>query len=139
MLRFTRYAQLICFGIALLAVVGCSGEKGPKMVTVSGEVTLDDTPVPEGEIIFRPADGTGQPYAGKIEDGKYSVECTPGSKKVSITAMKSEGGKGGTLPSGEEAVNVKQYIPKNYNDKTTLTADVGESNQSGVNFPLKSK
>lgn len=140
MQRISRYLILVFAGAVLLGFAGCSGQKGPKKVSVSGEVTLDGNPIPDGEVIFRPTDGEGTPAAGKIKDGKYTLECTPGPKKVTVTAMRSvAGAKGGKLETGEEAVNVEQYIPKKYNDKTELTADVGDSNQSGVDFPLTTK
>lgn len=115
----------------LLLSLGC-GESGSKMHEVSGTVTFDDKPVPEGDIAFVPDDKAVGPEAGKIKDGKYSLKVREGKNKVEIRATRDVPGKKG--PMGEQAI--EGYIPAQYNVKTTLDADVA-SDKTTHNFTLK--
>jgi hypothetical protein len=129
----------IAFSLCLAALVGCGGvDDAPPTVAVTGEVTFDGSPLPSGEIIFRPADGNGRADAAAIKDGKYSLECTIGDKAVTITALREVPGVvAQELETGEVGGEVEQYIPETYNDRTTLTADVTESGDNTFNFPLE--
>jgi hypothetical protein len=113
------------------ALIGCGGS-GPKMHDVSGTVTFDDQPLPEGDIMFVPDDKSVGPEAGKIKDGKYSIKVREGKNKVEIRATREVPGKKG--PMGEPAI--EGYIPAQYNLKTTLEADVA-SGKTTHNFTLK--
>ncbi|MCA9037234.1 MAG: hypothetical protein KDA91_18990 [Planctomycetaceae bacterium] len=133
-----RIAVLSC----LACSVGCSGDdSGPPTVSVSGMITLDGTPVPEGEIIFRSADGGGgRADAAQIKDGKFSMESTLGNKKVEIRALRPVAGASTTtLETGEVGGEVEQYIPEQYNDKSTLNAEVSESGEKDFKFELTSQ
>jgi hypothetical protein len=67
----------------LLAVLtGCK-----KTTTASGQVTCDGQPLKSGSILFEPTDGHGAGCGGKITDGKYQVEVTPGAKTVLVTGL----------------------------------------------------
>jgi hypothetical protein len=74
--------------VALIVALatGCAGNTA----TVTGEVTYDGQTVADGMITFLPADGKGQPAAGKIRRGKYQIEnLVPGPKVVKIEAVKA--------------------------------------------------
>src|SRR5690606_8439845 len=118
-------------GIFLLC--GCGESDTLKRVPVSGTVTLDGEPLPKGEIVFRPASGAGTTDGGQIENGSFSIEVTPGSKSVEITAWREIPGSHEQLESGESGSSREQYVPPEYNEKTTLTADIPES---GLDSPL---
>ncbi|MCA9189307.1 MAG: hypothetical protein R3E01_20165 [Pirellulaceae bacterium] len=81
----TYRAMLVVVGLSLLPLAaGC--EKG---CSVSGTVTLNGEPVKKGEVIFHPADGQGQMFAGQIVDGHYEVdEASPGSRRAQINAYR---------------------------------------------------
>ena len=121
---------LMCLVPALLAGCGSS-----EFETATGTVTFDGQPVPEGDIIFQPADPKYGPDAGKIIDGKFTLSVRPGSRKVVIRAVRLVPGKKG--PMGEDAH--EDYIPAQYNDDTTLTADVKSGSKNDFPFPLKSQ
>jgi hypothetical protein len=124
----------LSLGLVLLGILGC-GSSGTH--TVSGEVTFEGAPVPEGDIIFEPLDKKAAADAGKIKDGRYSLSVKPGKHRVLIRAsklMKLPRGKKGAL--GETEIH-QQYIPARYNEKTELTADVPPAGP--LNFTLKSK
>lgn len=103
-----------------LAVAGC-GEPGPKKYDVTGTVTYDGQPLPQGDIVFHPEDKSVGPEGGKIKDGKYALKVREGKNRVEIRATRPVPGKKG--PMGEDAI--EDYIPKQYNEKSKLTAEVG--------------
>ncbi|HCO25588.1 MAG: hypothetical protein CME31_22015 [Gimesia sp.] len=125
-----------------VSLVGCGGASdAPVTYPVSGNVTLDGEPLTEGDIIFRDASGKAASAAGKIENGAYSLTATAGKKSVVITATKEIPGKTvvGGAPDEPPVPAVEQYLPAEYNEKTTLEADVSDSGSNEFSFELKSK
>ena len=64
------------FTLAALVLSGCSGNEQYPTALVSGTVTSNGTPVPEGTIMFSPiAQGKktliGKPATGAIKDGEF--------------------------------------------------------------------
>ena len=109
----------------------CIGCGGSDLSTVEGTVTFDGEPVEEGSIVFEPADGVGPAAGGTIEQGRYRLAgdagVVPGQKTVRISAVRSTGRQveaGSPAPEGTMVDEVEQYIPVQYNQKTTLTAEV---------------
>ena len=121
------------FAAGLLGLVfGCSNEVGLKKYDVSGTVKVDGTEVAEGEIIFQSDDQSAGAEGGTIKDGKYASKAREGKNKVQIRATRIVPGKKG--PMGEDWV--EQFIPEQYNENSTLTAEVG-SGKTIHNFELK--
>lgn len=120
-----------------LALTACSGPTGPATHEVSGTVTFDEAPLPEGEIIFRAADG-GPSHGGPIKGGQYAFESTVGKKQVTITASREVPGEFDEQNPGEKVPMIAQYVPAQYNEETTLEAEVTASGGS-FNFDLKSE
>jgi hypothetical protein len=121
---------LICVLPGLLT--GC----GPaEFETVTGAVTFDGQPLPQGDILFQPTDPQFGPDAGKIIDGKFSLRVRPGSTKVVIGATRLVPGKKGPM-RGEPVY--EDYIPAKYNAQTTLTADVKSGSKNEFTFTLTS-
>ncbi|MDO5310011.1 MAG: hypothetical protein Q4G03_11055 [Planctomycetia bacterium] len=77
--------------LALLAVVATGCNKGPKKVLISGTVSVAGEAVGSGSITFDPADGQGGSDGGKIVDGKFECEVTPGEKNVKCYGTKIVG------------------------------------------------
>ena len=75
--------MLVICGLA----VGCGGKSGPVKVTVTGKITLDGKPVPNGQVIFNDAAGAVAADSGEIKNGQFSFQSKLGSKKVSISSM----------------------------------------------------
>jgi len=120
---------------------GCGANNGPKRNTIHGKVTVNDAPLKDGTIIFAPTDGnTGPSTGGKIIDGEYRIQSKEGPvlgpHRIEVTARKP---KDGSVPSSPDpqapfSLNAKttpliQFIPEQYNKKSTLTHNV----QSGEN------
>src|SRR5689334_5979076 len=108
-----RIAGRVAAGLALALVAGCGA--GPPRYDVTGAVTLDGEPLAAGDIILLAADGSSAD-GGRIEGGRYKVQTSPGSKKVSIQATVQVEGPGlrgeATIPRG--------IVPPRYNTETTL-------------------
>lgn len=122
--------------LAALLLAGCA-PSGPEMHTVTGTVTFDGQPVASGDILFRDASGQTRSYAGKIVDGQYSFQTSPGSKIVEIIAMRDVPGQVDTSNPGEEVPLREQYIPASYNTETTLTVEVSRDSKT-ADFALTS-
>ena len=127
------WIPLVC-----LALAGC-GDSGPTTYPVHGEVTLDDTPIPEGDIIFTDPENKAAPGAGKISNGQYEAQVTAGKKRVEIRASRME-----KLPPGQEGAMGEtemqmEYIPEKYNVNSELTAEVTEGGENNIDFPLLSQ
>ena len=128
--------------LALLLCVGCGNGRYP----ITGEVTFDGKPVEVGTIVFEPADGQGPTTGGKIKDGKYALADNaaplPGKKKVRISAARKTGRR---IPAGPPAPpdmmveETIRYIPRTYNERTTLFCDVSSDGSRQIDFNLKSR
>lgn len=132
-----------CFALIFgILTVGCGGgpSDAPKTYEVSGTVTLDGQPVPEGAMVFLDPDGKQKSYGASIKDGNFSTSMTAGKKKVEINASRESKDKMAPGPSGGPPVPVlEQYIPVQYNKQTTLEADISADGSNELTFDLKSK
>lgn len=132
---------LIC---VFLMIAGCNSgpEDMPEIGTVTGTVTLDGQPLEAADIFFAPENGrtsTGTTDAA----GKYELTYNPttkgakiGKNMVRITTFKEFEGDPDAKNSKEPAR--KELVPSEYNQKTTLTADV-KAGENTFDFDLKSK
>jgi hypothetical protein len=135
--------------LALLLTAGCDDKTTPvdtlPRQPVSGTVSLDGKPLPDGKIQFDPADGSKGPTAvavADIKDGKFSIEKAqgpvPGQYKVSITSRPSAHIDAGDMP-GTAPKREPEKIPAKYNTSTTLAKDVAAGSANVFDFPLVSK
>jgi hypothetical protein len=97
-------AGLACLGLSLLVVAAGCGAKGLPRVSVGGKVTVNGTPVRNGQIVFTPErDQPGCPPAqADIKDGSYAV--------VTPSADPDKPDKG--MVRGRYRVDVFSYDPK---------------------------
>lgn len=140
MQRLTVLLAVIVLGVPLIA--GCESGR-PPMGSVSGTVTHQGKPIPEGTIIFEIAGA--RPATGKIVDGKITEVTTfdpndgvcVGSAKIAVFAVEggSEGGDAVMANPGDVSddasnymgMNAKSLIPPHYNDPAS----------SGLSFEIK--
>jgi hypothetical protein len=132
----------ICLFLLSTAVVaGCNSAPVEKpRVAVSGNVTLDGQPLPDGEIGFvSTAEGVNDTLP--IQQGKFSGQVSVGERKVEIRAYREVKavGAGGYVPPGAET-SKENFIPAKYNTDSKLTANV-EPGKEGtpLEFAVKSK
>lgn len=120
--------------VSLLPFAGC-GTGGPVEYVVSGTVTFEGQPLPDGNIIFESADRKAQDRAEKIVNGKYQFTAPLGPKVVRILATREEGERDKVM----NMVARKQYIPPQYNSTSELKAEVTSDPAKNVfDFNLKS-
>lgn len=85
------------FMLALIALIGC-GDSGPKVVPVSGKVTLDGNPMSLGMVTFHPDESKGNNTVGTPtgmiqSDGTYKLNFNGkdgapiGWYKVTVNSM----------------------------------------------------
>ena len=115
-----------CFwGLAAVVVLallqGC-GDPGLKKYKVSGTVKYDGQSVADGDVTFIPDDKAVGAEGGKIKDGQYSLMARAGKNRVELRASRVVPGKKG--PMNEDWI--ESYLPAKYNEKSTLTVEVGD-------------
>ena len=117
---------LLLAGTLAAAVCGCGGSGGPERVVVSGTVTYDGAPIPDGMIRFVPPETSHAPTAGApIHNGSYKADglggVPVGTQKVQVEAFRND--KSVALRFPEVGARV-QYLPDKYNAKTQLDITV---------------
>ncbi len=128
---------------SLLLVCGCGGgvTDQPNLGSVTGVVTLDDTPLSGAVVVFTPE--SGRSSMGETDEaGQYELiyirdttGATIGTHSVTISKQEAPAG---ANPNEPDAGNPVELVPARYNSATTLTAEVtAEGNE--FDFPLKSK
>ena len=127
-LRYIPRVLLGCAFAATLLSAGCGRNQGPERAVISGTVTFNGQPIPDGTIRFVPDASLSLPTTGTvIKDGKYKAErlggVPVGTHKVQIEAMRAI--RRGPPPKPGESAPLRgggfqKYIPKKYNDNTQL-------------------
>lgn len=131
------------FSILLFSLLGCGGNN---LASVNGTASYGGEPISDGEIRFIPQNDTGDGpgmSGAKIIDGSYSVPAdkgvAPGPVRVEIRATKKTGKKIEAVPPAppnSEIDETIQYIPRDYNTATTLTAEI-KPGDNELNFDLE--
>ena len=124
--------------VGALTVTGCNTEVA--RVTLKGKVTLDDKLVENGLVEFEPIDGkTPTAKDGRIINGEYTAQVVPGEVIVRITSSEVVGKKKMyDTPDSPLVDDVKERIPKKYNEESTLREKI-EPGRKALDFKLTSK
>jgi len=133
-MRLHRYLPWLLLPLLLL---GC-GKSGPKVVSVSGRVTMDKKPLANADVTFSSTEAgpNNSPLesSGRTDDeGRYSLTMTQdkragapvGTHKVRISLI-------------ERGATIINRVPKTYNQNTTLTYTVPPEGTKEANFDLSS-
>ena len=138
--------QPILAALLLTAISGCGGSDLEK-VEVTGTVTFNGEPIPNGDIMFYPKPGTEGPVSGApIKDGKYKADgkggVPIGEHWVEIRAFRVR--ETTELPEGLSPEDLPgqrlQYLPANFNDQTALEASIPSgARRHSENFDLTEK
>ncbi len=118
--------------LALAFAAGC----GNGALEVTGSVTWQGKPLPEGHIVFLAQDGQTTPAAGKVSDGQFSFRSTPGKKRVEISANREKPGQTNKVMGMRER---EQYLPPKYNANSILTAEVKTDGANLFTFDLQDR
>lgn len=126
-------------GLAFVSVVlGC----GEGRSVVKGRITFDGKAIEKGAISFEPADGQGQTSGAEIKNGNYELTgratLSPGMKIVRIRASRKTGRKVPIMPGSSQLMDeVQEFIPINFNTKSTLKREVVAGKINEFDFDLK--
>ena len=103
-------------------LLGCGAGDGK--LAVEGTATWNGQPIENGYVEVSPASGPGQVDGADIVDGKFSLRTTAGEKRVSVVAQRKIGETAPTerIPTPEPIYF--QFLPKQFNENTTLTSTV---------------
>jgi hypothetical protein len=136
-------------GVVLVSTLGCSHE-GPKIVPVSGVVTLNGKPLAGATVTFSPIAKPGEVNAGDGSsgktnaDGEYTLTTSrgvPGAQvgkhRVGISALSQQAGSSDERPP-RGGWPIKDKIPARYSGDSTLTFEVAPSGPNKADFTLTS-
>ena len=151
-LRSAKLPLTCCVFAVLLA--GCTDSAGRR--SISGTVLLDQQPLTNGMIDFRPAAGhTGPTSGAAIENGKFTIPADkglmPGEYVVRVQTFKKTGRtihdyQRGPIPEQipvqfKEAGSLRATIKKNSHDTIEyrlISADKSEKRSSRAHIPKTS-
>jgi hypothetical protein len=103
-----RQVQVVALLLALpFAGSGCESP----VTTVTGDVTLDGSPIESGTITFESPDQKGPTMSGAITNGRYEVKGSPGKKKVLVTGFRPTGRKVPAGPPLPPEAMVDELVP----------------------------
>lgn len=135
-----RILSMIALGLTF-AVVGCSDD-GAKIVSVSGVVTLNGSPLADASVTTQPIGGEVNPgsFARTDAQGRFTLKVVGTNQsgaaigKHRVVISKQEGGSGRS--SDEGGVAAKETLPERYNGKSELRLEVPAGGVSGHKFEL---
>lgn len=121
--------------------IGCGGNAGPELASVSGTVTLDGEPLPHANITFIPEGEDGSPsYGGTDAEGRYRLMFShnqagamPGNHRVQIEMQAPDTDDSGNPIGPTDIVE----LPAKYRSPGKLTAEV-EPGENEIDFELDS-
>jgi hypothetical protein len=131
---------LLLIGLALL--LGCGRGSQIQRAIVSGKVLYQGQPIADGSILFVPAKGTEGPQAGaQITDGAYRVTAgggvPVGTHRVEVQAYRLVPNARSRPTAPEDRMGKQQYLPEQYNNKSTLDATIDGPGEQTRDFDLK--
>jgi hypothetical protein len=126
-----------CLVVGLL-LAGC-GQPAPTTAKVTGKVTLDGAPMPDGDVFFKGENSKNATFT--IAGGAFSGDCEPGTYRVEIMAYKEATpmpDPTGYVPPSESSTK-QNYIPAEFNTDSKMTAEVKAGGPNDFTFEVKSK
>ena len=146
----TRFYGWVVSSLALLplfsiGLVGCGSSDGLNRKALSGTVTVDGAPVPNGSVSFEPLVAGGVGSGAVISAGKYSIAqkdgLPPGKYLVRITGDDGEnfGVSQGKMPGDEIMPPKKSLVPDSWNAKSKEEIEVKDSGPFVFDFPIDTK
>ena len=120
----------------VMAACGCSKEerRGPPVYEVTGQVTVNGTPIKDGAIQFTSPEDMfhGSEASAMINEGRYTALVTEGKKKVMIWDPEPVG------PADSTGSQRRmETLPPKFNVQSTLECEVAPDDTNEVSFSLK--
>jgi hypothetical protein len=121
--------------VVIVAFAGCDATP-PKAepVPVSGTVTLDGKPLPEGVVYFKIVQ-SGVLERFEIANGVFTGTAPPGEYRVEISATHAAK----AVIDGHTTTVQESYIPARYNRESQLKATVAAEGPNQFKFELALK
>jgi len=128
-----RVVVFLAAALGLSAVGGCR-KAPPPLVPVSGTVSVEGKPLPEGFLYFKTIE-TGNLERVEIGGGHFEGKAHPGKRRVEIYAERPKR----VIIDGKEVDVPENYIDPAYNTESTLTEDVTLEGPNRFTFDVKKK
>jgi hypothetical protein len=132
-------------GIGPLALmVGCGHDNPRGRKAIAGKVTLDGSPLDEGNIEFHPLSEGGVQSGGRILRGGYSIPAhegvVAGTYRVSISDfVPTPPLPPGHMPGDALPPSPKPKVPAEWNSKSQHTVDVKKEGPFKFDFDVVTK
>lgn len=129
-------------GLLALAMLGGCDVGEPRQESVSGTVTWQGRPLDQGDITFSPANGAGLPVGSAIIGGAYGLPNPPGLAAGDYLVRIQSRAERATNAAGIPDFGIadpslsREKIPGQYNDQTTLKAQVTAGGSNRFDFDL---
>ena len=133
-----RPTPIVLVVLCLAVIVGCtkSGRPEPERVRVTGMVTLDGAPLPEGRIEFKSV-STGVIDGLVIKDGMFDGRAAIGERRVEFSVVQQVPYKGPAMPGVEPPHSVaEETLPKHLNTTSDYAATVTLAGPNEFHFDL---
>lgn len=130
-MRIRPECRIVASMLLTVLFIGCGKSSDLHKVTVEGKVYFDGEPIANGEIRFRPVEGTPGPVSGApIVDGHYRAVAKGGvpvgKQLVQIEAYDVSSGSSSSedmVTGGRVGARVN-YLPSKYHSSSQLTINV---------------
>jgi len=125
-----RRLRSVLGAAAVLLAAGCG--RGPYQV--SGTISFDGKPMPDGYVRFVSVDRPLEVAVGPIKDGAFSLKATAGAKRVEVLATKVVNPEH-LDPMGNPMH--EEYVPPDYRgEKSPLRAEVEANDSNHFTFDV---
>ena len=127
--------------VSALLVAGCgrTGRQEPPRYPVSGTVTLDGTPLPQGTVYFRTV-SLGLIERVPIKDGTFAGRVAAGERRIEFSVVKDVKYTGPTMPGVPSPETVlAETLPSAFNSESSFTATVTPAGPNVFIFELMLK
>ena len=140
MTRWNRVAAML----GLWGLAGCGGADPNGRLPVTGTVTLDGKPLPDGSLTLVPT-GDGPAVGATIDRGSFTIARgegpPPGAYRVEILSIRATGR---TIPDpegprGPTVAERKNVIPDRYGSRSDLKAEIKPGVSNDFRFELASE
>lgn len=139
-----RSAISLCGVLILgLSIAGCGGgpDDRPELGEVQGTVKMDDKPLAGATVKFQPENGRPS-TATTDEAGHYELIYRPGVPGAAVGkhTVEIRSFREANPDADDPALHAgqKETVPVEYNEESTLTADVKAGENEPIDFNLKS-
>ena len=131
------FIGLVCSLTLVSCFVGCGPES--KVALITGSVSIDGKPAPNGSISFIPVNGQGPTAGTELKEGKFTSQAAIGECKVEVRVSKVVGKKKlYDTPDSPVQDLMEEVLPSKYNEASELRIEI-KKGKNEKDWDLKSK